>query len=531
MTGPGPRVHSGLPAAAGLLLAIASPAAAQEATWILRRGADTVAIETVRRTPGRLEATLLDPGQRIRWRFAAILGPGEAVTAFENAFALASDSVGAEPRQRAELAFEGDSVIAIINPGPGARVQRLGTRAGALPFLNPSFALVEQAVRRARALGGDSVVVPLFAVSGGQTFDALVLRRGRDSVDVRIGGAVAHLRLDAAGMLVSGSVPAQGLVLERTAAAGPMRLAAPGYGAPPGAPWTAVEVRIASAPGVELAGTLTLPAGASPRRRVPAVVTISGSGAQDRDEAIPLVKGYAPFREVADTLARRGIAVLRYDDRGFGQSTGSFAASTSLDFAADVRAAVAWLRQRPEVDPRRIALLGHSEGGLVAPLVAVDDPDLAAVVLMAAPARTGREILEYQTRVLVEKDSTIPPAARDSAVAAARGQRDSLARSAAWMAFFLAHDPLPVARRLRLPVLVLQGATDRQVTADQAGELAGAIRAGGNRRVASHVFVETNHLFLADRDGSPAGYARLRDTRVRRNVLGLLADWLVATLR
>ncbi len=519
---------------AGVLLFLLAPAAAaQEATYVVRRPADTVAVETVRRSPGRLEGTLLDPGQRIRWRYTATLGPGETVTRFENAFSLATDSMGAEPRQRAELAFEGDSVIAIINPGPEARVQRLGTRAGALPFINPSFVLIEQAIRRARVLGGDSVAVPLFAVSGGQTFDALVLRHGADSVEVRIGAAVAHFRLDPGGMLVSGTVPAQGLVMERAGAAAgaPMVLPARDYTAPPGAPYATMEVRIPSAPGVELAGTLTLPAGASPARRVAAVVTITGSGPQDRDETIPMVKGYAPFREVADTLARRGIAVLRYDDRGFGQSTGSHATASSLDFAVDVRAALAWLRQRPEVDPRRIALVGHSEGGLVAPMVAADDSLLAAVVLMAGPSRPGRAILAYQNRMLIDQDTAIAPAARDSAYAAAMVKVDSLARTSRWVGFFLDYDPLPTARRLRLPVLILQGATDRQVTADQADELAEAIRSGGNRKVVTHTFAETNHLFLPDREGYPGGYARLRDTRVRRNVLGLLTDWLVANLR
>ncbi len=521
--------------AAALLLpaCLLAPALrAQEATYVVRRGADTVAVETVRRTPGRFEATLLDPGQRIRWSFAGTVSADERVLRFENAFALATDSVGAEPRQRAELTFTGDSVIAIINPGPEARVQRLGTRPGALPFINPSFVLIEQAVRRARALGGDSVTVPLFAVSGGQTFDALVLWRGPDSVEVRIGAAMALFRLDRSGMLASGSVPAQGLVLERTGArAAPLVLPPRDYGAPAGAPYRSEEVRIPSVPGVVLAGTLTLPAGASATQRVGAVVTISGSGAQDRDEAIPSVRGYVPFREVADTLSRRGIAVLRYDDRGFGESTGSLATATSLDFADDVRAAVAWLRQRPEVDPDRIALVGHSEGGLVAPLVAVGDPRLAAVVLLAGPSRTGREILAYQNRSAIERDTTLPPGGRDSALSAARARVDSLARTNRWMAHFLDHDPLPTARKLRLPVLILQGATDRQVTADQAAELAEAIRAGGNRRVVHHVFSETNHLFLADRDGYPAGYSKLRDTRVRRSVLGLLTDWLVATLR
>jgi fermentation-respiration switch protein FrsA (DUF1100 family) len=167
----------------------------------------------------------------------------------------------------------------------------------------------------------------------------------------------------------------------------------------------------------------------------------------------------------------------------------------------------------------------------VAQIVAADDSLLAGVVLMAGPSRPGRDILAYQNRMLIEQDTAIAPAARDSAFAAATVRVDSLARASRWIGFFLDYDPLPTARRLRLPVLILQGATDRQVTADQADELAAAIRSAGNRNVVQHTFAETNHLFLADREGYPGGYARLRETRMRRNVLGLLTDWLVATLR
>lgn len=518
------------------LIASAAPARAQEATYIVRQGADTVAIETVRRTPGALEATLLDRYQRVRWRFAAAIAQDETVIRFENAYFQAADTAAAEPRQRAAFNFEGDSVIATIEQGGQSRVQRIGSRAGALPFINPSFVLIEQAVRRARALGRDSVTVPLFAVSGGQTFDATVLLRGRDSAEVRIGAAVARFQLDRAGMLVAGSVPAQRLVLERTAAvqgAGvpSLVMARQDYAAPAGAPWTAEEVSIASADGVRLAGTLAIPAGASVARKVSAVVLISGSGPQDRDETVPTVPGYRPFREIADTLARRGIAVLRYDDRGFGESTGNFAAATPLDFAQDVRAAVAWLRARPEIAPGRVGLIGHSEGGLVAPIVAADDNAISAVVLLAAPGRRGREIIEYQQRYQVAHDTSIAPSEADSALAAGRQQLDSLSASNRWFSFVLGYDPLPTAVRLRMPVLILQGETDRQVTSDQANELATAMRAGGNTRVTVHVFAQTNHLFLTDPDGNPAGYARLRDRKVRKPVLGLLSDWLVAVLR
>ena len=136
------------------------------------------------------------------------------------------------------------------------------------------------------------------------------------------------------------------------------------YSAPPGAPYEAIAVTVPSPAGHTLAGTLTLPKGASRAHPVAAIVTITGSGPEDRDEALPGVDGYRPFRQFADSLGRRGIAVLRMDDRGYGESTGKHKGATSADFADDIRAGLAYLRTRPEIDAKRLGLLGHSEGGL-----------------------------------------------------------------------------------------------------------------------------------------------------------------------
>lgn len=169
--------------------------------------------------------------------------------------------------------------------------------------------------------------------------------------------------------------------------------------------------------------------------RVPAVVTITGSGAQDRDEYIPLVHGYRPFRQVADTLGRRGIATLRFDDRGTGSSTGAFAGATSADFADDVRSAVRWLRSRPDIDASKIFLVGHSEGGVIAPMVAASDPMLAGIVLLAGAARNGGDIIAFQQRYAIEHDTSVAaPAKRDSVLRAAAGAIEGLARDP-WMAF------------------------------------------------------------------------------------------------
>jgi dipeptidyl aminopeptidase/acylaminoacyl peptidase len=261
------------------------------------------------------------------------------------------------------------------------------------------------------------------------------------------------------------------------------------------------------------------------------VVTITGSGQEDRDEAIPVIAGYRPFRQVADTLGRRGIAVLRMDDRGYGASEGNPGSATSQDFASDVAAAVAYLRTRPEIDPDRIALVGHSEGGIIAPMVAVADPRLRAIVLVAGTSRTGRRVLEYQLRTPLERDASLTAAQRDSAYRMAWLQMDSATARVPWLRFFMDYDPTTTARRVRQPVLILQGENDRQVTADQAPELAAAFRAGGNRDVTMRVFPGLNHLMVPDPDGSPARYGQLPSPRVAPQVLGAMADWLVEKLK
>lgn len=300
------------------------------------------------------------------------------------------------------------------------------------------------------------------------------------------------------------------------------------YSAPPGAPYRAIEVTVPTPAGHTLAGTLTLPAGAGTGHRVAALVSITGSGPQDRDEALRMLPGYALFREIADTLARRGVALLRLDDRGVGGSGGNSATATTEDFADDTRAALAWLRTRPEVDPGRLGLIGHSEGGAVAPMVAATDASLRGIVLLAGLGRPARRVFESQQHYAVEHDSTIPAAARDSAFRARMALVDSLGNAQPWMRFILRYDPLATARRVRTPVLLINGATDQQVTPDQQPELAAAFRAAGNRDVTEVLVPDANHLLVADPVGSPFGYSKLPSARVLPVVLGRIVDWVVA---
>lgn len=512
------------------LLANGSPVngqAVDEYAFVLRMGVDTLAVENVVRGPDRLQVDLT--GASIgRVRIDATLGSAATIRSLAFQAWRAGGSLSGEPSASGMLSVRQDPAIAEFE-SPGGSPRRFDTRPGAIPHVNPSFAIVEQIVLRARALGGDSVDIPVLLQSG-QTVPASVRSAQGEAVRVRLGGVDLNATVDAAGRLLAAAVDAQNLKVERASSHLPPPSAqAPDYSAPPGAPYTAEEVSIRVDTSHTLAGTLTRPAG---QRRVPAVVLVSGSGPQDRDESFPMMPGLRPFRQIADTLSRRGIAVLRMDDRGHGASTGHFASATSADFAADVQAAVAYLRRRSDIDGSKIAIVGHSEGGLIAPIAAAEDPRIAAIVLIASPSRTGRDIIAYQQRYAIEHSAAIPPEGRDSAFAHAQALLTQEAERQPWLRYFLDHDPLPVARRVRnTPVLILQGETDRQVTSDQANELAAAFRAGGNTDVTVRLLPDVNHILLRDPDGGPGGYASLTSREVVPEVLGSLADWLAKRLR
>jgi hypothetical protein len=439
----------------------------------------------------------------------------------------------ARPRQEVVAHFRGDSVIAESRNGDSAKVERIGTRRGALPYHPqlPMISLLEQIVMRARVLGGERVQVPVFLLgSGARTVDATVERRGADSVQVTLGTIAAHLAVDRTGRILGGR--AQGdQVIERVAAVPDRLLAtqAPDYSAPADAPYTSREVRIATAAGHTLAGTLTVPRGAS--GPMPAVVTITGSSPQDRDNNTPFGGPYRIFRQVADTLGRRGIAVLRMDDRGIGESTGDFASANTAQRADDIRAGIAYLRTLREIDGRRVGLVGLSEGGVIAPMIAATDPALRGIVLLAAPASTGRQIMEYQLRYGIEQSASIAPGQRDSVYRAEAAKLDARAAGEPWLRYFLAYDPLRTASRVRgVPVLILQGTTDRNVPPGDAQKLAGAFRRAGNGDVTVRMFEGFNHIFIRDPDGNPRKYEALPSFVVEPQVLGAIADWTAARL-
>ncbi len=305
---------------------------------------------------------------------------------------------------------------------------------------------------------------------------------------------------------------------------------APDYSAPADAPYTAENVTVPTAEGHVLAGTLTLPRAASVMHPVAAIVTITGSGPQDRDEFIGL-PGYRPFHQLADSLARRGIATLRMDDRGTGASTGTFKGATSLQFAEDIRAGLAYLRRRPEIDARRLALVGHSEGAVIAPIVALKEPSLKALVLLGGVSRSVGSALTYQLTNFANHDTSLGTARRDSVIAAIPARIDSMMAADAWMRFILPYDPAPTLRRITVPVLILTGQYDQQATPDQVAEQAAVIRDGGNRDVTAAVVPDVNHLFVHDTNGFPGNYRNLKaPVLVEPTVIGTVVDWLATKL-
>lgn len=324
--------------------------------------------------------------------------------------------------------------------------------------------------------------------------------------------------------------------------------------------------------GHTLAGTFTSPDSGGP---FPAVILISGSGPQDRNEAL---LGHRPFLVLSDHLTRRGIAVLRFDDRGVGESTGNFAVATSRDFSSDVLAGVAYLKTRDDVDAGAIGLAGHSEGGLIAPMVAVESDDVAYIVLMAGPGVNGERILYAQGELIARANGasrqaiaqnrelqramfavlkTEPDVERAGAVLAdlvraaledaseevraQAGITDDAALDGAvaaqvqsvntpWFRYFLTYEPAETIERVTVPVLAINGENDLQVPYEEnLREIEAALRRGGNTEYEIHALPGLNHLFQYSDTGSPAEYQAIEETW-SVEVMELIADWILETV-
>ncbi len=318
--------------------------------------------------------------------------------------------------------------------------------------------------------------------------------------------------------------------------------------------------------GLNLAGTFTYP---THTNHFPAVVLITGSGAQNRDEEL---FGHKPFFVIADYLTQRDIAVLRFDDRGTGGSEGSLSSINTSDLAGDVEAAVTFVKAQKGVDTLNIGLVGHSEGGIIAPMVAAKDPSIAYLVLMAGTGIPGDSVLLKQ-QDLISAAYGASQAERAESYAINRGAYTLLKRDKAteevkeeltayyatklqntaykknlneeeralftegvvknlcspWMRFFLQYDPAPTLSKVTCPVMALNGSKDLQVVAkDNLSAIEEALKKGGNMNATIIEYSGLNHLFQECETGTPLEYGRIEQT-ISPVVLKDIAEWILQT--
>jgi uncharacterized protein len=298
------------------------------------------------------------------------------------------------------------------------------------------------------------------------------------------------------------------------------------------------------AAGISLAATFTIPEGKGP---FPAVVLITGSGPQDRDSS---VFGHKPFLVLADYLTRHGIAVLRADDRGVARSGGNFASATSADFATDAEAGLEWLKTRAEADPRKLGLIGHSEGGGITAMVAARNKDVAFIVSLAGPALKGDEIIVEQIvaaneaagaphdmavqygdgerRILNVAEAEKDPAQLREKLAAFlpadKIDESILVFTSPWYREFLVYDPAADWRKVSCPVLALFGEKDTQVPAAQ--NIAAIRKAlAENRQAEADEMPGLNHLFQHAKTGMLTEYSAIEET-MSPDVLNKVAAWI-----
>ena len=376
------------------------------------------------------------------------------------------------------------------------------------------------------------------------------------------GGAELPLILEKADDSAKGQAEAAPSAAPQTAAA---RMNRPQTPRPP-FPYASREVSVDSAGGLRLSGTLCLPAGNGP---FPAAILVTGSGQQDRDETI---LGHKPFLVIVDYLARRGIATLRLDDRGAGGSTGDFGASTTFDFAQDAEAAITFLRRDASVDPLRVGIIGHSEGGIIAAIVASRDHGLAFAVLLAGPGIPGEKLLYLQNaaiarasgvseaviadanaknallyaiamgkdepsfqqaKVLEVYRGMLPQGAPQVQITALETQAKQTADQllSPWFRTFLALDPAPYLEKVRIPLLAMVGSKDLQVPAEaNLSAIKAAMAVAGNRKYSGLELAGLNHLFQTAGTGLPGEYGDLVETFAPR-ALEELGNWITAVVR
>jgi len=304
---------------------------------------------------------------------------------------------------------------------------------------------------------------------------------------------------------------------------------------PNAARYTEREVEVMTAANVYLRGTLTVPNAPGLK---PAVLLISGSGPQDRNWNTPPVLNASLATQIADRLAAEGCVVLRMDDRGVGGSTGNLSTATLSALVTDAERLADYLKALPEVDPFKVIVLGHSEGGVIAPMVAADDPTIAGVIILAGTSRPLDQIIIEQLKAQ-ESDTRLPKPLREEATRMLPLMIETIARAKAgergivnginlsWLREHMKHDPRETIAKVRCPILIVQGEDDLKVLPRNATELHDSARAAGNDDVSVELFPGLTHLFTQS-PFTNANYNAAEAERISPLVLDTLASWLRA---
>ncbi len=392
-------------------------------------------------------------------------------------------------------------------------------------------------------------------------FDEGILKFEMKAAFAKFEGLLTENNSEISGQFVQAGQPFS-LVFER----GVKSVEAPNRPQEPKLPYPYTEEHISfenPEVGITLSGTLTLPAS---EIQPPVVLLIASAGPCDRDEA---GLGHKPFLVLSDHLTRQGIAVLRFDKRGCGKSTGNYNTATSQDFANDVLAGIEYLKSRKEVNANQIGLIGHSEGGIIAPMVAVKSKDVAFIVLLAGPGVTGEELLyeqdglikrsmgetegtikqnhEFQKRLfaLLKKEPDLQIASAQFHELATNHMAtlqdnpgkvsvDSLEAMAhcvntEWFRYFLLHDPAIDLKQIQAPVLALNGEFDLQVPPKQnLPVISKALKESGNKDFTIVELPKLNHLFQSCQSGSIEEYAKIEET-ISPSALNVISTWILGT--
>ena len=303
---------------------------------------------------------------------------------------------------------------------------------------------------------------------------------------------------------------------------------------------------------ITLAGTLTTPKN---KKDFPTVILITGSGPQNRNEE---AMNHKPFLVISDYLTRNGIAVLRYDDRGVGESEGEYSKATSKDLSRDTEAAIKYLKSRKEIDKNKIGLVGHSEGGLIAPMIAANSEDVSYIVLLAGPGLKGEQLLLLQKK-LIEQKSGVNEIAINRSQSVFKGAYDLITSfegndeelknkleeyfnkefnnqmgenqlnnliesiTSPWTKYFLKYDPSIALGKINIPVLALFGKNDLQVP---AAENSRVFEDAGNKNIEIIQFDNLNHFFQESKTGMPNEYSEIEQT-ISPEALNIISQWII----